>query len=125
PRAPATATWTLPRTCPAAMRSLSVTSSPNCNAEGFFTTTTEAPHCARTSVSTARASARGARFANSMERVNEADVLAGGVLGRHPCAAGRDRPAVRGATGEPARGGAVQAGIHHSQSEVEGADAGA
>ena len=39
------------------------TLSPNCNAAGCFTRTTAAPHCARTSVSSARASARGARFA--------------------------------------------------------------
>ena len=68
PRAPATATWSPPRTCPAATRSSSVSSSPNCNAAGCFTTTTAAPHCARTSVSSARASARGARFANNEER---------------------------------------------------------
>ncbi len=125
PPVPATATWSPRRTCPAATRSSSATSSLNCNAAGYFTTTTAAPHCARTLVSSARASARGARFATNEERSHEADVLAGRLLDRHPCAAGGDRQAVRGATGEPARGRAVQAGLHLGQSEVEGADAGA
>ena len=45
-------------------------------------------------------------------RSHEADVFAGRLLDRHPCAAGRNRQAVRGATGEPARRRAVQAGVH-------------
>ena len=38
---------------------------PNYSVAGCFTMTTAAPHCARTLVSTARASARGARFATN------------------------------------------------------------
>src|SRR5271166_759438 len=107
------------------MKSSSVTLSPNCNAAGFFTMTTEAPHCARTLVSNVHASARGARFATDEGESHEADVLAGRLLDRHPCAVGGDRQAVRGATGQSARGWAVQAGVHFGQSEVESSDAGA